>query len=68
MKVEFSIKKLDYRKWWTELREYFGSQVVTHGWQRTSQSKADRSVLADFHRQYPNCENYFIIFEVEDGR
>ena len=66
MRLEFSIKKLDYRKWWVELRQLFGSQVISYGWQVTSQSKADRRACAEFHRVNKNAENYLIIFEVED--
>jgi len=65
--LEFKIKKLDYRKWWAELREYFGSQVSSYGWQVTSQSKADNRCLKEFHKLYSGCTNYKIILEVEDG-
>ena len=64
MIVEFSIRKLDYRKWWTELREHFGSQVVKHGWQVTAYSKADSRASREFHKLYKGT-NYKIIFEVE---
>ena len=65
MRVEFSIKKLDYQKWWIELIEYFGSQVVKHGWQRTSRSKVDQWAIKEFHR-LNKTTNYKIVFEVED--
>jgi len=65
-RLEFNIKKLDYRKWWAELREYFGSQVSSYGWQVTSQSKADARCIREFHRLNKNCPNYRIIFEAQD--
>jgi len=65
--LEFSIRKLDYRKWWAEFREYFGSQVVTHGGEVSSYTKADRRACAEFHRQHPNATNYIIIFEEKEN-
>ena len=68
MQVEFEIKKLDYRKWWAELREHFGSQVSSYGWEVTAQSKAENRCIKEFHRLNKGAENYRIIFEVEDEK
>ena len=57
MRLEFEIKKFDYRIWVIWLGKPFGTA--------TSQSRADQRVIREFHRLNPGITNYKIIFEVE---